>query len=104
MGYVDHATGRGLGRFYEDEGTVPAMDSFRQDIERYGIPLSVYLDKHTTYKSTGEPSLAEQLEGVGPLSEFGRALKELGVEVMHAHSPQAKGRIERFFGTYRIGW
>ena len=99
MGYVDDATGRGFGRFYEYEGTGPAMDSFRQYIEGHGIPLSVYLDKHTTYKSTGEPTIAEQLEGVGPLSEFERALKELGVEVIHAHSPQAKGRIERFFGT-----
>jgi hypothetical protein len=99
MGYVDDATGRGFGRFYEYEGTVPAMDSFRQYIQRHGIPLSVYLDKHTTYKSTGEPSIEEQLEGVGPLSEFERALKELGVEVIHAHSPQAKGRIERFFKT-----
>jgi hypothetical protein len=99
MGYVDDATGRGFGKFYEYEGTVPALDSFRQYIERHGIPLSVYLDKHTTYKSTGEPSIAEQLEGLGPLSEFERALQELAVEVIHAHSPQAKGRIERFFGT-----
>jgi len=99
MGYVDDATGRGFGRFYGYEGTVPAMDSFRGYIRRYGVPLSVYLDKHTTYKSTGEPTIEEQLEGVGPLSEFERALKELGVEVIHAHSPQAKGRIERFFGT-----
>lgn len=96
---MDDATGRGFGRFYEYEGTGPAMDSFRQYIQRHGIPLSVYLDKHTTYKSTGEPSIEEQLEGVGPLSEFERALKELGVDVIHAHSPQAKGRIERFFKT-----
>jgi hypothetical protein len=99
MGYIDDATGRGFGRFYEYEGTVPAMDSFRSYIQRYGIPLRVYLDKHTTYKSNGKPSLEEELAGMGPLSEFERALQELGVEVIHAHSPQAKGRVERFFGT-----
>jgi hypothetical protein len=99
MGYIDDATGRGYGRFYEYEGTVPAMDSFRRYIQRYGIPLKVYLDKHTTYKSNGKASLEEELAGVEPLSEFERALKELGVEVIHAHSPQAKGRVERFFGT-----
>jgi hypothetical protein len=99
MGYIDDATGRGFGRFYEYEGTLPAMDSFRRYIQRYGIPLKVYLDKHTTYKSNGKPTLEEELAGIEPLSEFERALKELGVEVIHAHSPQAKGRIERFFGT-----
>ena len=99
MGYVDDATGRGFGRFYGYEGTVPAMDSFRHYMERYGIPLSVYLDKHSTYKSTAKATIEEELEGVEPLSEFERALRELGVEVKHAHSAQAKGRIERFFGT-----
>ena len=99
MGYVDDATGRGYGRFYEYEGTQPAMDSFRGYIQRYGIPLQVYLDKHTTYKSNGKASIEEELAGIEPLSEFERALQELGVEVIHAHSPQAKGRVERFFGT-----
>ena len=99
MGYIDDATGRGYGRFYEYEGTQPAMDSFRRYIQRYGIPLQVYLDKHTTYKSNGKASLEEELAGMEPLSEFERALQELGVEVIHAHSPQAKGRVERFFGT-----
>ena len=99
MGYIDDATGRGFGRFYGYEGTLPAMDSFGRYIRRYGIPLKVYLDKHTTYKSNGKPTLEEELAGIEPLSEFERALKELGVEVIHAHSPQAKGRIERFFGT-----
>ncbi len=99
MGYIDDATGRGFGRFYGYEGTQPAMDSFGRYIRRYGIPLKVYLDKHTTYKSNGKASLEEELVGSEPLSEFERALKELGVEVIHAHSPQAKGRVERFFGT-----
>ena len=99
MGYIDDATGEAFGRFYEYEGTMPAMDSFRRYIRRSGIPLSVYLDKHTTYKSPAKPSIEEELQGVEPLSEFERALQELGVEVIHAHSAQAKGRIERLFGT-----
>lgn len=99
MGYIDDATGEAFGRFYEYEGTMPAMESFRRYIRRSGIPLSVYLDKHTTYKSPAKPSIEEELQGVEPLSEFERALQELGVEVIHAHSAQAKGRIERLFGT-----
>ncbi len=101
MGYIDDATGKVFGRFYEYEGTMPAMDSFRRYLKRYGLPLSVYLDKHTTYKSTAKPTIQDELNNTRPLSEFERALKELGVEVIHANSPQAKGRIERLFGTFQ---
>jgi hypothetical protein len=99
MGYIDDATSRSFCRFYEYEGTMPAMDSFKRYIRKYGIPLSVYLDKHGAYKSKGKPTLEEELQEIGPLSEFERALSELQVEVIHANSPQAKGRIERLFGT-----
>ena len=101
MSYVDDATGRVKGRFYEYEGTVPAMDSFRRYVRRFGLPVSVYLDNHTTYKSTAEPTLEERLAGRKPKSEFERALGELGVEVIHAHSPQARGRVERAFRTFQ---
>jgi transposase len=94
MAYIDDATGKVWGRFYEYEGTIPAMDSFTRYISTYGIPMSVYFDKHTTYKS---PSKKD--DEVEPLSQFGRALAELGVRMRHAHSPQAKGRIERLFKT-----
>lgn len=100
MGYIDDATNRVYGRFYEYEGTLPALDSFKRYVRRYGLPMSVYLDKHTTYKSPRKLTVEEELSGVGePLSQFERALSELGVEVIHAHSPQAKGRVERLFGT-----
>jgi transposase len=99
MGYIDDATGRIFCRFYEYEGTIPAMDSFKRYIRAYGIPMSVYFDKHTTYKSTAEPSIEDEINGTEPLSEFGRALRELGVNLIHAHSPQAKGRVERMFNT-----
>jgi hypothetical protein len=99
MSYIDDATGEAFGRFYEYEGTIPAMDSFKRYIKKNGLPMKVYLDKHSTYKSTAKPTIADELNDVGPLSEFERALRELGVEVSHAHSPQAKGRIERLFRT-----
>jgi hypothetical protein len=99
MGYIDDATGRIFCRFYEYEGTSPAMDSFKRYIRAHGIPMSVYFDKHTTYKSTAEPSIEDEINGTEPLSEFGRSLKELGVNLIHAHSPQAKGRVERMFNT-----
>jgi hypothetical protein len=99
MSYIDDATGEAFGRFYEYEGTIPAMDSFKRYIKKRGLPMRVYLDKHSTYKSTAKPTIEDELNDVGPLSEFERALKELGVEVSHAHSPQAKGRIERLFRT-----
>jgi transposase len=99
MGYIDDGTGRVFGRFYDYEGTIPAMDSFKRYVKKYGLPLAVYLDKHTTYKSPGTPTLEDELNGTEPLSEFGRALGELGVRLIHAHSAPAKGRIERLFNT-----
>lgn len=100
MGYIDDATGTVYARFYEYEGTIPALDSFKGYVRKYGLPLSVYLDRYTTYKSQRKLTVEEELAGVSqPKSQFERALDELGVKVIHAHSPQAKGRIERLFGT-----
>ncbi len=99
MGYIDDATGTVYGRFYDYEGTMPAMDSFSRYIRLYGIPQSVYLDKHTTYKSSTKPSIQDELEDKRPMSQFERSLAELGVTVIHANSPQAKGRVERLFRT-----
>ncbi len=101
MAYSDDASGRVSARFYAYEGTIPAMDSFKRYVKRNGLPLALYADKHTTYKSPAEPTVEEQLEGVEPQSQFERSLSELGVSMIHAHSPQAKGRIERLFGTFQ---
>jgi len=101
MGYIDDATGKPFGKFYEYEGTIPAMDSFKRYIEKHGLPQSVYLDKHSTYKSNKKPSIEDELNNVEALSQFARALKELGVDVIYADSPQAKGRIERLFKTFQ---
>jgi hypothetical protein len=99
--YIDDASSRVFARFEAYEGTIPAMDSFQGYIRQHGIPLAVYADKHTTYRSPAEPTIEEQWAGTEPQSQFGRALKELGVELIAAHSPQAKGRVERLFKTFQ---
>lgn len=101
MGYVDDATGRIFARFYSYEGTIPAMDSFRHYIKKYGIPQSIYLDKHSTYKSTKKTTIEDELNNIKALSQFERVLKEFGVDIIHADSPQAKGRVERSFNTHQ---
>jgi len=101
MGYIDDATGRPFARFYPYEGTLPAMDSFKRYIEKFGMPTSIYLDKHPTYKSTKKQTIEDELNNTEPLSQFSRAVKELGVNVIYADSPQAKGRIERLFNTFQ---
>ena len=99
MGYIDDATNHIFGRFYEYEGTYPAMDSLSRYIKHYGLPRSIYMDKLKTYKATRQPTLYEELRGEGPLSQYQRALKELGINDIHANSAEAKGRVERLFGT-----
>jgi hypothetical protein len=100
MGYIDDATSRAFGRFYEYEGTIPAMDSFKRYCLKYGVPQSVYLDCNSAYKLNRRDDWYHRNYGYGDgLSEFERALKELKVEVIHAYSPQAKGRVERLFRT-----
>lgn len=96
MGYIDDATGEVFGRFYEYEGTMPAMDSFMRYAQKNGLPLSIYLDRHRTYKSPKKEALEDDEEY---LSQFERAMLELQVKVIHAYSPQAKGRVERLFET-----
>ncbi|MDH4087353.1 MAG: ISNCY family transposase [Nitrospira sp.] len=80
LAYIDDASSRVFARFYTHEGTIPAMDSFQRYVRRYGLPLALYTDRHTTYQSPAAPTIEEQLAGVEPTSQFGRALHELGVE------------------------
>jgi hypothetical protein len=101
MGYIDDATGIPFAKFCPYEGSLTAMDSFKGYIKKHGIPLSVYLDKHSTYKSQKKLTIEDELNNIDPLSNFGRALSELGVELIYANSPQAKGRIERLFETFQ---
>ena len=102
MGDIDDATSRVCARFYDSEGTLPALDSFARYARRYGVPQSVSVDRHTTYQGRGKPTPADELAGrARPQSPFERALGELGVQVIPAYSPQAKGRIERLFGIFQ---
>lgn len=101
MGYVDDATGTVYARLYEYEGTLPAMDSFKRYIRLYGLPQSVYLDRHSTYKVTAKQTIEEELNDIRPMSNFEKSLADLDVTVIHAYSPQAKGRVERLFGTFQ---
>ncbi len=69
-------------------------------LERYGRPLSLYTDRNSLFVTTRPVQGAGQLQGqVTARTQFGRALYELGIGWIAAHSPQAKGRIERLFGT-----
>jgi len=99
MGLVDDARNRFYGRFYAYEGVYPAMDVLEGYIRRFGLPRSLYVDKHSTYKTVRHPSEDELLKGEEASTQFERACQELGIKIIHAHSPQAKGRIERAFAT-----
>jgi hypothetical protein len=101
MAYIDDATSRVYARFYEYEGIMPALDSFKRYIRRHGIPRCVYVDRHSTYKSTGKPNTEDELFGREAVTHVGSALAELGVTLIHANSPQAKGRVERLFRTFQ---
>lgn len=101
MGQIDDATSKVSAEFHNYEGTLPFMASFKSYIEDKGIPISVYIDRHTTYKSNKKPSIEDELENREPLTQVGRALEELGVDVIFAHSAQAKGRVERLFRTFQ---
>lgn len=99
MGYIDDATGEKTGEFYKYEGTLPAFAGLKNYILKNGIPSIVYVDKHNTYKVNGKRTIEDELNNRFKLSQFERGCKELGIEVIHANSPQAKGRIERSFQT-----
>jgi len=100
MGLVDDARNRFYGRFYAHEGVYPAMNVLeRVIIRRFGLPRSLYVYKHSTYKTVRHPSEDKLLKGEEASSWFERATQELGIKLSHAHSPQAKGRIERAFAT-----
>lgn len=100
MGYIDDATGRIYGEFFDFEGTIPAMGSLKGYIERNGLPSQIYLDKHATYKNNRKYQYTDwPFRDEEELTQFARACRQLGIELIYAHSPQAKGRIERLFKT-----
>lgn len=96
---VDDATGRMTGRFFEQETTEGVMRVLWGWIEQYGIPRALYTDRKTVYVTPREPSPEEQLAGQPALTAFGRACHKLGIAIIPAASPQAKGRVERRHGV-----
>jgi hypothetical protein len=95
MVMIDDATNRSCVHFFEEETTVAAMTTFRAYVAKHGLPRSLYVDRDSIYRVTRDATVDEALAGTRPLSQFGRAMRELNVEVICAHSPQAKGRVER---------
>jgi len=101
MNMVDDATGRTLSLLGEQETTELAMKTLWQWCKRYGIPKALYTDRKNVFVTDREPTLEEQLAGQEALTEFGKACRKLGIEVITANSPQAKGRVERKHGVYQ---
>ena len=99
MVMVDDATNRVWAQFFEEETTHASYDMFAAWTRRQGLPQSLYVDRDSIYRCEGVGSVAEQLAGKGPQTQFGRAMKQLGVELILANSPQAKGRVERMNGV-----
>lgn len=95
--FVDDATSRTTAaRFVETEGTEGYLELLRDHLRKYGRPLALYVDKHTTFRVNRE----EIKKGTG-ITHFGRVAKGLDIELICAHSPQAKGRVERKHGVFQ---
>lgn len=104
IGVIDDATGEVLhALFREQEDTEGYFALLRGIVEEFGIPLAVYHDGHAVFEHTEhEPlSLEEQLAGERSHTQFGRLLEELGITSIRSRSPQARGRVERLWGTFQ---
>lgn len=104
-GFIDDATGKITGLYMcKNECLLGYLEVLRQTIENYGIPISLYPDKYSVFfppkKVDDHITLEEQLNGREKgITQFGRIVEELGIEMFAASSPQAKGRIERLWET-----
>ena len=105
VGIIDDATGAVLGAtFRAAEDMNGYFMVLKQTISRYGIPLSIYSDRHTIFVSPASERVTIEDELAGRtkrLTQFGRALEELGIAHLKALTPQAKGRIERLWQTFQ---
>ncbi|HKV30800.1 MAG TPA: ISNCY family transposase [Candidatus Dormibacteraeota bacterium] len=104
VGAIDDATGLvPWACFREQEDAQGYFELIRQTVQRKGVPLAIYADRHGIFFRTPnkELSLAEQFDGRQHPTQFGRLLEELGIQLLLARSPQAKGRIERLWGTFQ---
>lgn len=101
VGAKDDATGHVWARFEEAETTWGYMDLMREIFSLEGLPLSLYSDRHTIFHSPKEPTIIEQINNIRPLTQFGRAMEELGITLIKAWSAPAKGRIENQWKTFQ---
>jgi transposase len=103
LGAVDDATGVVVGAtFRAVEDAAGYLTVLADLVRHFGVPVAVYHDRHSAFvPSTARPTIEDELAGVRPLSQVGRALEELGIASIAARSPQAKGRIERLWGTFQ---
>ena len=100
--FIDDATSRILyARFITVEDTINLMQRTKEYLKINGRPVAIYVDKDSIYKINRQASIDEELRDAMPLSQFTRAMGELGVEMIFANSPQAKGRVERGFRTHQ---
>jgi hypothetical protein len=97
VGMIDDATDRVVLRFHESETTHAYMDVLWRWIGRHGRPVSWYSDRHGIFRA--EESVAGYDEKQSVSTQFSRAIDELGMELILANSPQAKGRVERLWNT-----
>lgn len=99
-GAVDDATGKIVFLvFRPTEDQAGYLLLLRTVAQSHGLPMSIYHDRHTILRSPKQQTLEEELAGQVPMSQIQRVMAELGIESIAAHSPQAKGRIERLWGT-----
>lgn len=101
MVMIDDATNHTYAQFFESETTWGAMTTFRRYVGQYGLPRALYVDRDSIYEPTREATADETLAETGPLTQFGRAMQELDVQLIRAHSPQAKGRVERRHAVFQ---
>jgi transposase len=100
IAYIDDATNQVFGATFRDEEDASGYFLGLQEIcLTQGIPAAIYADRHTIFQSPTKATLEQELAGDQPRSQLGRLLDELGIELVAAKSPQAKGRVERLWGT-----
>jgi hypothetical protein len=100
---IDDASSRTFARFYATEDTRAAFDLFGRYARRQGLPLALYVDRDSIYQ-VNDAQAHEHAHETGrsePVTQFGRAMKSLGVKIICVHSPQAKGRVERVNRTFQ---
>jgi hypothetical protein len=104
MVMIDDATGIRMARLEAEETTEGAMRLLKSWIERFGVPQALYVDRKSTFVTDRAPTAAERRDGVEPMTVFGRACAKLEIDIIPAHSPQAKGRVERANGVFQDRW